>query len=112
MSNDKEFDEWFEINGESGIHLEGLSPKEYGQAIWATMEAMIEAKNKEAEQLRKVNERYKKTLEFYADVTNYYGVRLNTQDFNTLVSEMRDTDGCTMNIGGVRARQTLGSDNE
>ena len=31
------FDIWLDEYAEGGIHLEGLTPKEYGQAIWAAL---------------------------------------------------------------------------
>jgi len=36
-----EFIKWLEKYGESGIHLKGLNPFEYGQAIWIVMQKDI-----------------------------------------------------------------------
>lgn len=87
-------------------HTDKLVPKE--EYILEPEAKIYTAKDAgEIERLQREKHQLVEVLKFYAEVTNWSGIKLATQDFNTLISEREETDGCTLNIGGVRARTIL-----
>lgn len=101
MSDKSEsFEDWLDEHGEGGIHLDGLSPREYGQAIWAAMRNHQQKKLQAAEEREKI---LREAVEFYADENNFRTDK-NHVSGELYIEEVVGVEGYDM---GKKARQAL-----
>lgn len=72
----------------------------YTEMLHDQAQKVIERRNRQVKVLRD-------GLEFYGDRSHYKGTDLNKQDFNTSISESRDSVDKSFYIGGKKAREAL-----